>query len=399
MKPVHLMRIVLLFSIAFCLNACGGGGGNGMSAGGGIGGSGIISKGTVDGFGSIVVNGTTFDTGKATLIINGETIGTGDAVIRANLDIGRVVTIEGPENEVDGKAVARQVIYRNNVEGPVETIRAIGRETKEITVMGQTVIINTLTQFKNLTFNNITLNDAVAVSGFFDDKETIWATFIQKTGTFDSGTTFEVNGVVTNLDSVEQTFRINELTVDYSLADTGDLPDGVPTEGLRVEAEGTLDPEGTKLSATKIDLEADLRAEDADEIEVTGFVTQFVSISEFMVGTQAVIIENGAEIVDGEQADIGPGIKLSAEGTLVGGILYAHEIEFWEPDQIEIEGIVTDVASDSQFSIDDQQVITTPETVFEDIEPQDIVLGILLEIKGRLREGVVVADKVSFETE
>ncbi len=37
------------------------------------------------------------------------------------------------------------------------------------------------------------------------------------------------------------------------------------------------------------------------------------------------------------------GQKLEAEGSLVDGILFAEEIEFWEPDQIEVEGIVTEV--------------------------------------------------------
>jgi len=81
----------------------------------------------------------------------------------------------------------------------------------------------------------------------------------------------------------------------------------------------------------------------------------------------------------------------------VDGILYAYEIEFWGPDQIEAEGIVTDVVSDSEFTVGDQLTVTNAETVFKDGGPEDIVLGINLEIKGRLIDGVIVADKVSFE--
>ena len=43
-----------------------------MTAGGGIGGTGIISSGTISAFGSIVVNGTEFDTSNAAIIVNGK---------------------------------------------------------------------------------------------------------------------------------------------------------------------------------------------------------------------------------------------------------------------------------------------------------------------------------------
>jgi len=66
-----------------------------MSAGGGIDGTGIMSAGVVSAFGSIVVNGTEFDTSKAPVIINGKQVGVGDDVVRSNLEIGMVVRVEG----------------------------------------------------------------------------------------------------------------------------------------------------------------------------------------------------------------------------------------------------------------------------------------------------------------
>ncbi|MEA3230621.1 MAG: DUF5666 domain-containing protein [Thermodesulfobacteriota bacterium] len=396
MKLYHSWRFVLVLLFAFLLNSCGSGG---LTAGGGIGGSGIISQGEIAAFGSIVVNGTRFDTSNATLIVKGEEIGVGDSIVRDNLDIGRVVTVEGPGREDDTNAVADRVIYSNNVEGPVERMGDIDRTTKKLVVLGQTVIINALTKFKGTTFDAINRNDVVEVSGFRDNTGAIRATFLEKIGAFTDSVIVEVNGFVKDLDTDLQTFKINDLTVDYSLADTSGFPGGVPAGGLQVEVEGTLDATGGEMLATKIEPGDELGAEDADEIEVIGFVTNFVTISEFTLGNQVVVVEKGAEIVDGEIADIAPGVKLEAAGTLVDGILYAYKIEFWGPDQIEVEGIVTDIVSGSEFTVGDHFVVTDEETVFEDGDPEDIVLGINLEIKGRLIDGVIFADKVSFIAE
>ena len=96
-------------------------------------------------------------------------------------------------------------------------------------------------------------------------------------------------------------------------------------------------------------------------------------------------------------------VKLEAEGSLVDGILFAEEIEFWEPDQIEVEGLVTDdTLAPDEFTVGDQVVQTDAETVYEDGTPDDIALGVNLEIKGvpvDIIRSVLIADKVSFEQE
>jgi hypothetical protein len=109
-----------------------------------------------------------------------------------------------------------------------------------------------------------------------------------------------------------------------------------------------------------------------------------------------------------DPSDIAPGQKLEAEGSLVDGILFADEIEFWEPDQIEVEGIVDEVGFIDDFpeftfeDRDDQVVQTNEETEFEDISKEEIEVGIRLEVKGipqDIDHSVILADKVSFEIE
>jgi len=62
-----------------------------------------------------------------------------------------------------------------------------------------------------------------------------------------------------------------------------------------------------------------------------------------------------------------------------------------------VEGIVTNIVSVFEFTVGDQVVYTGAETVFKDGTPEDIALGISIEIKGRMVDGVLIAGKVSFE--
>jgi hypothetical protein len=265
-------------------------------------------------------------------------------------------------------------------------------------VLGQTVIVNVVTEFEGTDFNAIAVGDVVEVSGFVDDNDDIWATFLEDTG----GPVFEVTGFVENLNAGLETFDINNLAVDYSAADTSTLPGGVPVEGLFVEVEGdSFTPTG-EILADSIELGDELDVEDADEIEITGFVTDdTLAPAEFTVGNQVVQTDANTLFVDGTAGDILPGQKLEAEGTLVNGILLATEVEFWGPDQIEVEGDVTAIASLTEFTVDTQDVRTIPGTTeFEGGTEGDIALGVLLEVKGvweDISRDVLVADKVSFE--
>jgi hypothetical protein len=408
MKYYHLRSFISALFSVFLLISCGSGGG-GMTAGGGIGGTGVISSGTISAFGSIVVSGTEFDTSNAEIIVNGEE-GFGDEFVQENLDIGRVVTVEGTLNGSDSDAVADQVFYSDNVNGPVESVGDTDPITneREIVVLGQTVIVNVITKFKETTFDTITIDDVVEVSGYLDDTGAIRATFVGKTGVITDIFEYEVIGFLANLDTDSETFKINDLTVDYSSADTSALPGNLPADGLLVEVEGTLDPTDGVMIAKKIELEDELGDGDGDVVEVMGFVTDVISDFEFTVGNQMVQFDVNTLFVDGFPEDIAPGQKIEAEGSLVDGVLIADEIEFWEPDQIEVEGIVDWVVSIGGFpeftfeGRDDQVVQTNAETEFEDVNKEEIEAGMALEVKGvpqDIEQSVIKADKVSFEIE
>jgi len=400
--------ISALCSIFLVFSCNSGGGGGGKLAGGGIGGSGVISSGRITAFGSVEVNGTMFDTSNAEIIINGVEIGVGDDFIPDNLELGMVVTVEG-RIEDDESFVADRVVYSANVIGPVEDISDIDATTKEIVVLGQTVIVNVVTLFEGTDFNALTEDDVVAVSGYFDDNGVIRATFLEKTGDITSVLEFEVTGFVENLDRDLKTFMINGLRIDYS-AISNILPEGIPADDQFVEVQGELD--AGELLAEEIELADELGGEDGDEVEIMGFVTEIISESDiikFKIGNQEVHVDSDPDVVlyvDGDPSDIIPGQLLEAEGSLVDGILVAVEIEFWEPDQIEVEGIIDQVRFIDDFpeftleDREDQVVQTDNDTEFDGIDKEEIEPGINIEVKGvpqDIEQSVIKADKVSFE--
>jgi hypothetical protein len=407
MKPLFSKCLVPLILFCLLLMSCSGGGGS-TTAGGGIDGTGIMSAGAISAIGSVEVNGTEFDTSNAAIVVNGEEVGTGDEVVEENLRIGMVVTAEGLIKE-DGSIVADRVVYGSNVVGPVENISRINATAKEIGVLGQTVVVNVITKFEpnTYTFDSIALNDVVEVSGYLDDSNVIRATFIENIA---DNVEFEVTGFTENLDSNSKTFQINYLTVNYETIDPSDLPPNFGN-GLFVEVKGETFGINGELIATSIVLADEEEIDDVDDFEIMGFVTEIISDTdtiEFKVGNQIVHVDpEEAEFVDGKADDIAPGRKLEAEGSLEGGVLFAWEIEFWKPDQIEVEGVVDEVVFNvdgfPEFTFeerDDQVFSTNEDTEFEDIEKDEIEAGLPLEVKGvpqDIEQSEIKADKVSFE--
>ena len=382
----------------FLLASCSGGGGSPL-AGGGIDGTGIMSAGVVSAFGSIVVNGREFDTSNAVIVINEAEVGVGDDAVRENLEIGMVVTVEGRISKDGVTATADRVVYSDSVIGPVESVSLIDATTREVVVLGQTVIVNVVTNLKNTDFDTLAPGDEVEVSGFSDDNRAIRASFLEKKDA--SVLEYEVTGVAENLDANLKTFMINSLRVNYaSIADT--LPAGIPADGLYIEVTGTIDPGSGAMRASKIQLGDELDIEEGDQFEITGFVTHLVSAYEFTVGNQVVHTDANTLFTDGTSEAVAPGVKLEIEGSLVDGIFLADEVEFWQPDQIEVEGLVSNIASANEFTVGIQVVQTVAGTTVFEPDDLEIQLGIRLEVKGvpqDIDHSVLAADKVSLESD
>lgn len=330
----------LLVCALLLLDACGGGGGT--LAEGGIGGTGI-SNGPITGFGSIFVNGIEYDTQNAEIFIEGESAGTGDAAALNNLAVGHVVTVEG--SIPDGtQATASRVYFSDNVEGPIQAIAVIDANTRELTVLGQTVIASADTEFENATLGSLAVNNLVEVSGLVRADGAIQATFIEKkSDTFNDGDSVEVKGVISNLNTAARTFTIAAVTVSYSGADLSDL-EAPLANGNTVEVKGIFS--GGTLLASRIETEDDLNITATTSwLELEGYISSVISVGEFVLNNVRVRTTSSTRFDGGTAADLIAGARVEVEGGFSGGILTATEIEFH--DDVSLQAKVDSVAADS----------------------------------------------------
>jgi hypothetical protein len=337
---MNLTRVAIAFLIAagVILSGCGGGGGGVLAAvgnGGGIGGTGITSNGTIDGFGSIFVNGVEFETDDSEVSLDGVKMGAD------SLRLGMVVTVRGTVNN-DGKTgTANEVIFDNEVQGPVTAIQVSkDGDSLLLKVFGIEIIAErTATVFDGVRFETLAVDDLVEVSGFFEKGLQLRATRIEKKSTFVAGASeVTLKGIVSGLSA--NLFKLGEYTVDSSNADLSNIPGGSLTDGLRVKVHGTL--EGNNIQADRIEKDdsfIDSLGEE-DELSVQGAISNFVDAAHFDVNGVAVDASNAS--LEPANLVLANGVIVSAEGTWNGTVLVAKEIES-RRGRIELEAKVASV--------------------------------------------------------
>ena len=304
----------------------------------GIGGSGI-SFGPITGFGSVYQNDVRFDTGSAVVVVEGVVQGAGDQVVLNNLALGQVVRVEGTINADGLTGTAERIVFNDSVEGPISTISNDGGITI-LEVMGQSVLLDEWTYLDNTTLAEIRPGNVVEISGLVDQAGAIRATYLRKkANVLMPGTEVEVRGLVSDPDAGAATFMINNLVVDYSSADLSELA-GEPGNGQLVEVKGVLNNSNV-LVALEVEPDDDLGSENADQVEIKGYVTQMSSPTTFNLGNEAVLVTGTTNYENGSQADIAPGTRLEVEGILANGTVEAINISF--ADNIELESNVASV--------------------------------------------------------
>jgi hypothetical protein len=160
-------------------------------------------------------------------------------------------------------------------------------------------------------------------------------------------------------------------------------------------------------------------------VEVSGFTTangiratyieakQAGSITEYeLKGTISTIAANiltiGSQAVDisGVVPNFTPkiGDYVEVKGTLAGSTLVAASIELktreldkTNADKAELQGYVTSVTNAADFVLNAQPVHIDQQTKFNGGVAADIQPGLILEVEGRLVNGVLNAVKISFE--
>lgn len=336
-KPFSVFALATLL----VLGGCGGGGGGSTVAG--IGGTGRIASGTITGFGSIFVNGGEYiiDTASCEVDDNDRS---GDC--QANLRIGMVVSVAS--DDFDGTTgTATSVLYDDNVEGPVAEAPLDDGSSKRFTVLGVNVVVDAVTTVfddsdPTFTYNTIAKDDLVEISGLFDGNGVLNATYIEKQGVLNPGTTqVELKGTVSGAGagagSAGDTFVINGITVTLLAgADLGDVPGGVVTDGLFVEARGTF-VDATNVSANKVEVENEAFGSDEDDVSIEGYISNFVDSSSFTVA--GVPVDASSATREPATLQLRDGLKVEVEGPIVAGTLVADKVEA-EGGELQIDASV-----------------------------------------------------------
>lgn len=333
-----IRKLALTAGTLLAIVACGDGY---NTAGGGTGGTGV-SSGPITGFGSVIVNGVEFFTTTATTtaVVTEDGVDGPDESTdpHRGLRLGMVVKVEGTFDS-DTTGTATTVTYQSNVIGPITAVTgqlsslAVGPAT--VTVLGQSVVIDSQTWIGTPTTDGtpgaagLAQGNMVVVSGLLDANGAIHATRVEKTAeSLVAGTEIEVKGVVANgsLNLNSTTFKINELTVNYSgIA----LPAGFG-EGKYVEVKGTVfDAATITLTATKIELDDDGvgAVADGERVEVEGYITAG-NADLFTVRGQQVQTTQATEFRNGDRTNVAPDRKVEVEGTVTGVVLMATKVEF-----------------------------------------------------------------------
>ena len=425
MNPVDLQRGILRLASALVvagsifLAACGGSSSSTETAGIGgtgigVGGTGIV-VGKITGFGSVLVNGGTFDIDTSQFNVDGNT-----SANQGDLSLGMVITLEVEiENGVyTGQAL--KVVYDDQVEGPVTTVDPQVDTTKIVHVFGQNITIDeTSTVFDGTSFENIGnednpgLLDVIEVSGFRTSPTEIVATYVRFDEDLVTGTTaVEVRGTVDNYIPGGTTFEIEFDGTVINFDPTGvtteiDVPGAVISNGMYVEVEGVIEADQS-VTADKIEAEDEDLGDDVDDVSLQGIVVVYNGVDDFVIGNQPV---------DASTAEFKPaslegmdllGLNIEVEGEIVNGTLIADEVEARDGDT-ELRAPISSVGGNSfqvtypvATSSTTVVVNTNGQTLFEDEGPlqlpnfsvADLMVGDYVIVEGTESGNEVIADTV-----
>jgi len=299
--------------------------------------------GVITGFGSIYVNGVKYETDSASVSIDGVNS------LETSLGVGDVITLEGTINPDGTTGVATAVSCNDEVEGYVlDTSSLLADGTGSINVMGQTIVVTVDTVFDGdilASINDVSLLDIVEVSGFPDGTGNIVATRIESKNAAED---VEVKGTVAALDETQKTFKLGELTVDYSSA--AEVPANLSNGSfVEVKTETTLSGDltnGFVLSASKVETEdndSDIDGDEGEEITMQGVVSGVDDAGFSFNGTRfefsSIDIDDDFDVTT-----LVDGATITVEGYIdANGNFIVEEIEDEHESENEDEGLVTAV--------------------------------------------------------
>jgi len=213
-----------------------------------------------------------------------------------------------------------------------------------------------------------------------------------------SAATVELEGVVTGMAGA-RSFVVDGITVDAS--GVNNFPAGVAV-GSRLEVKGKL--ESGVLVASRVKLEDD----NDREFEIKGNIAALNTTAKTFEIRGVLIAYGGATFKDGVQANLSVDVRVEIKGTLnaTGTVVTASEVEFKGLDDdknsnsnggYEVKGAISLLNTTAKTFVVRNVTVNYAAAGFEDGSAADLSNGAVVEVKGTVSVGVLLATKVDFE--
>lgn len=336
----------------------------------------IISEGPIEGFGSLVVNGTRFDSNAATIS------GDDDENDETSLDLGMVVQVVGRTTADGSVTTAQHVNYYAAAEGPISSISF---SQNQFTVLGQTFNVDNETRFLDRQFVDLRLGDIVEVSAI-GTAEQLTATRVEYYVQMEDD--FDVSGKVANLDNAAMTFTIGALTVDFSGANI----DGTLANDALVSVESNQAPVNDVFIADEVDV----RGADGNnpnpnpgKLVREGLITQVTETQVQVDNRELFTLTDATQYVNGTRNELAVDLRVMVRGVEVNDDLIAEQIVFIPANTVNVSGTVTELDTNeirvygTEFDVNSAtQIVDMRATPPQTITLSDISLGDQVTIQG-----------------
>lgn len=209
-----------------------------------------------------------------------------------------------------------------------------------------------------------------------------------------SAATVELEGVVTSVAGARN-FVVDGIAVDAS--GVNNFPAGI-TVGSRIEVKGKL--QADVLVATRVEREDDDR-----EFEIKGNIALLDTTAKTFEIRGVLIQYGSATFKDGLESNLSVDVRVEIKGSLnaTGTVLTASEVEFkglsdnGSNSSYEVKGAISLLDTAAKTFVVRGVTINYAGAGFEDGTVADLANGAVVEVKGTVSAGVLLATQVEFE--
>lgn len=393
--------MILIRAIAWCLlclalSSCGGGASIASGEGVGTGGTGI-SMGTVTGFGSVLIDGKSYNSASP-LYYTQSSLSDAAPALPTDVNLGDQVQID-----LDAQGNPSSVIIAPDLVGAVAAVDATGFSVNGVRVQfNNQLAAGPLTYFSGLQGPRSVQNGMqVAVSGALGVNPSgtplVMATLIERLP--DTNTILRTSGIVSGLDSGVQSFQLGGMTIRYNAA-TLVLPRQTALANgvfVKVWSNQLLSNGGATLSANIIRARSLLGR--VGSAQLSGLVSQ-LSGSHFQIS--GVGIDASASNLAGAVATLATGQYVTVRGQIdsgSGGVI-ASAIDSYasQPVQTAIQGTTTGYTGVGAFFVRGVPVDASTAQITFGSGVSALADGMYVELVGTVgaaNSAVIVASNVT----